>query len=235
TVASAESAEPGAAVARATNSVISRVLLFYIGSIILVVAIVPWNSPAIKTPYVSALAAIGIPAAAHIMNAVILTAVLSALNSGLYVSSRMLLSLTRRGDAPQLLARVDARGTPVRAILAGTVVGFVAVLMSYISPDAVFPFLVNSNGTVALFVYLLIALSELVLRRRLDRQNPERLVVRMWLFPWLTLVAIAAMVGILAAMAFIPDQRVPLATGLASLAILIAVFWLRRTFFKGVR
>jgi GABA permease len=99
----------------------------------------------------------------------------------------------------------------VRAILAGTVVGFAAVMMSYISPDAVFPFLVKSNGTVALFVYLLIALSELRLRRRLERESPERLVVRMWLFPWLTLVAVAAMLGILAAMAFIPDpdQRVP--------------------------
>ncbi len=227
TVAAAESAEPAAAVARATNSVIWRVLIFYIGSILLVVAIVPWNSTAIATPYVSALMAIGLPAAAQLMNAVILTAVLSALNSGLYVSSRMLLALTRRGDAPQLLARVNARGTPTRAILAGTVIGFVAVMMSYLSPDAVFPFLVKSNGTVALFVYLLIALSELRLRRRLERESPERLVLRMWLFPWLTLVAIAAMLGILAAMAFIPDQRTPLITGIASLAIAAALFWLR--------
>jgi GABA permease len=208
-------------------------LVFYIGSIVLVVAIVPWNSPTIATPYVSALAAIGVPAAAHIMNAVILTAVLSALNSGLYVSSRMLLALTRHGDAPQMLARVNRHGTPVRAILAGTVVGFIAVLMSYLSPDAVFPFLVKSNGTVALFVYLLIALSELRLRRKLERETPERLVVRMWLFPWLTGVAIVAMAGILAAMAFIPDQRIPLATGLASLAISVALFWLRRVRFTG--
>jgi GABA permease len=233
TVAAAESTEPAAAIARATTSVITRVLVFYIGSILLVVAIVPWNSAAMSTPYVSALAAIGVPAAAHIMNAVILTAVLSALNSGLYVSSRMLLALTRHGDAPQMLARVNREGTPVRAILAGTVVGFIAVMMSYISPGAVFSFLVNSNGTVALFVYLLIALSELRLRRKLERESPERLVVRMWLFPWLTIAGIVAMAGILAAMAFIPDQRVPLVTGLVSLAILAAVFWLRRMRFGG--
>ena len=233
TVASAESAEPAAAVARATNSVISRVLLFYIGSIVLVVAIVPWNSTAIATPYVSSLVAIGVPAAAHIMNAVILTAVLSALNSGLYVSSRMLLALTRHGDAPQMFAQVNKQGTPVRAILAGTVFGFGAVVMSYVSPNAVFPFLVKSNGTVALFVYVLIALSELRLRRKLERESPERIVVRMWLFPWLTGLAIAAMLGILAAMAFIPDQRVPLAAGLASLAISVALFWLRRIAIAG--
>ncbi len=235
TVAAAESAEPAAAVARATTSVIARVLIFYIGSIVLVVAIVPWNSPAMTTPYVSALAAVGLPGAAHIMNAVILTAVLSALNSGLYVSSRMLLALTRRGDAPQLLARVSRQGTPVRAILAGTIVGFIAVMMSYVSPDGVFPFLVKSNGTVALFVYLLIAISELRLRGRLERESPDRIVLRMWLYPWLTWVAIAAMLGILAAMAFIPDQRVPLATGLASLGIMTALFWLRGVILRGRR
>jgi GABA permease len=228
TVAAAESAEPGAMVARATASVIWRVLIFYIGSIVLVVAIVPWNAPAIGTPYVSALSAIGVPGAPHIMNAVILTAVLSALNSGLYVSSRMLLAMTRRGDAPPMLAEVNRHGTPVRAILAGTIVGWVAVVMSYVSPGAVFSFLVKSNGTVAIFVYVLIALSELRLRRRLERENPERLVVRMWLYPWLTGVALAGMVGILAAMAFIPDQRIPLAAGLGALAISVAVFWLVR-------
>jgi GABA permease len=227
-VAAAESAEPSAMVARATASVIGRVLIFYIGSIALVVMIVPWNSPAIKTPYVSALAAIGVPAAAHLMNAVILTAVLSALNSGLYVSSRMLLAMTRRGDAPAMLAQVGARGVPTRAILAGTVVGWIAVMMSYLSPGAVFPFLVKSNGTVAIFVYLLIALSELQLRRRLERESPGRIVVRMWLYPWLTLAAIAAMLVILGSMAFIPDQRAPLESGLASLAIAAAAFWLGR-------
>src|SRR5271154_3346236 len=120
TIAAAEAAEPAKAVARATNSVISRALLFYVGSILLVVAIVPWNSKGIATPYVSALSAIGIPGAAHAMNAVILTAVLSALNSGLYASSRILFALTRHRDAPAGLAKGNARGVPVPAILAGT-------------------------------------------------------------------------------------------------------------------
>jgi GABA permease len=86
---------------------------------------------------------------------------------------------------------------------------------------------------VALFVYVLIALSELRLRGKLERETPEGLVVRMWLFPWLTVVAIVAMLGILAAMAFIPDQRVPLAAGVASLVILVGLFGLRRLRFMG--
>lgn len=220
TIAAAEADEPAKAVAKATNSVISRVLLFYVGSIVLVVAIVPWNSATIATPYVSALSAMKIPAAAQIMNAIILTAVLSALNSGLYASSRMLFALTRNGHAPAFLARVSGNGVPVAATLAGSGFGFVAVFMSYVSPDTVFAFLVNSYGTVALFVYLLVAFSQLRLRRRLEAESPERLVVRMWLFPWLTYVAIAGMLAILAAMAFIPDQQLPLLMGAGSLAII---------------
>jgi GABA permease len=92
----------------------------------------------------------------------------------------------------------------------------------------VFAFLINSYGTVAIFVYLLIALSELRLRRRLERDAPEKLMVRMWAFPFLTYVAIAGMLGIVGAMAFIPDQRAPLAMGVASLATLAVIYLIRR-------
>ncbi|AKC69512.1 amino acid permease [Pandoraea oxalativorans] len=227
TIAAAEAAEPQQAVARATNSVIGRVLFFYIGSILLVVMLVPWNSAGMATPYVSALEAMRIPAAAHIMNAVVLTAVLSALNSGLYASSRMLFALTRRGDAPRSLAKLNSRGVPVRAILVGTLFGYVAVVMSYVSPDTVFAFLVNSYGTVAIFVYVLIAFSQLKLRKRLEREAPGRLKIRMWGFPYLTWVAILGMLSIVGAMAFIPDQRTPLALGVVSLTVLLVAFTVR--------
>ena len=229
TVAAAESAEPERAVAKSMQSVISRVLIFYVGSIFLVVAILPWNDATrIATPYVSALEAMGVPAAAQIMNAVILTAVLSALNSGLFGSSRMLMALARRGDAPAAFARVNGRGVPVAAIVAGTAFGYAAVVMSYVSPDRVFAFLVNSYGTVAIFVYVLIAFSQLRLRRRLERDAPEKLRVKMWAYPYLTWVAIAAMLAIVAAMAFIPDQRTPLVFGVVSVLVLLAGYVIRK-------
>ncbi|MFM0278839.1 amino acid permease [Paraburkholderia sediminicola] len=224
TIAAAEAHEPVKAVAKATNSVITRVLIFYVGSIMLVVALVPWNSPGMATPYVSALSAMGIPAAANVMNAIVLTAVLSALNSGLYAASRMIFALTRHGDAPAGLAKVNRRGVPVRAILVGTLFGYVSVVMSYVSPDTVFAFLVNSYGTVAIFVYVLIAVSQLKLRARLEREAPEKLRVRMWCYPYLTCFAIVGMVGILVAMAFIPDQRTPLWLGVASLGVLLVAY-----------
>jgi GABA permease len=229
-VAAAEAAEPAKAVAKATHWVVTRVLFFYVGSILLVVCLVPWNSAGILTPYVSALEAMGIPGAPHIMNAVVLTAVLSALNSGLYASSRMLFALTRRGDAPHGLTQLGRNGVPARAILLGTLFGYGAVVMSYVSPDKVFAFLVNSYGTVAIFVYVFIAISQLRLRARLEREDPALLRVRMWGYPYLTYVAIAGMLGIVLAMAFIPDQRTPLLFGLISLGILLLAFAARTRF-----
>lgn len=228
TIAAAETAEPQKAVAKATSSVITRVLVFYVGSVLLVVCLVPWNGSGIATPYVSALNTMKIPAAAQIMNAVVLTAVLSALNSGLYASSRMLFALTRRGDAPKSLAKVSKNGVPTRAILVATIFGYGAVVMSYVSPDKVFAFLVNSYGTVAIFVYILIAVSQLKLRARLEREAPEKLKVRMWCYPYLTYVAILGMLGIVVAMAFIPDQRTPLLLGVVSLGALLVGYWVRQ-------
>ncbi len=229
TLAAAESAEPERAVAQAMQSVIWRVLTFYIGSIFLVVAILPWNDALrMERPYVSVLEVLKVPAAGTLMSAVILTAVLSALNSGLFASSRMLMALARRGDAPRVFARLDARGVPAAAILAGTAFGYAAVVMSYVSPDKVFAFLVNSYGTVAIFVYVLIAVSQLRLRRRLEAEAPERLKMRMWGFPHLTRLTIIAMLAIVAAMGFIPDQRAPLVFGLVSVLVLLGAFALRR-------
>ena len=229
TVAAAETAEPAKAVADAAKWVISRALFFYVGSVLLVVCLVPWNSAGIAAPYVSALEAMGIHAAAQVMNAVVLTAVLSALNSGLYASSRMLFALTRRGDAPHALAKLSRNGVPIRAILLGTLFGYAAVIMSYVSPDTVFAFLVNSYGTVAIFVYGLIAVSQLRLRARLERESPERLRVRMWGYPYLTYLTLCGMIGIVVAMGFIPDQRLPLTFGLVSVGILLVAFVLRRS------
>jgi len=156
--------------------------------------------------------------------------VLSALNSGLFASSRMLMALARRADAPGAFSRLDTRGVPVAAILASTAFGYVTVVMSYLSPDRIFAFLVNSYGTVAIFVYILIAVAELKLRRRLEHEAPARLLVRMWGYPWLTRLTIVAMLAIVAAMAVIPEQRIALLFGLVSVAVLLIAYALRLRF-----
>jgi GABA permease len=143
------------------------------------------------------------------------------------------MALAGHRDAPAALGRLDRRGVPVGAILASTAFGYVTVVMSYLSPDKIFAFLVNSYGTVAIFVYVLIAFAQLRLRAQLEREAPERLRIRMWGYPWLTCIAIAGMLAILAAMALIADQRVPLIFGLVSLGILLAAYATRRLLSAG--
>ncbi|MET8676298.1 amino acid permease [Streptomyces sp. NPDC004647] len=188
TLAAGESEDPRRAVTKATNSVIWRIGVFYLGSIFVVVALLPWDAKSIVKDgsYVAALNTIGIPHAGQIMNVIVLTAVLSCLNSGLYTASRMAFSLGRRGDAPASFARTNARGVPRTAILASVAFGFVAVFFNYIWKDTVFQFLLNSSGAVALFVWLVICLTQLRMRGIILRESPEKLVVRMWLFPYLT-------------------------------------------------
>lgn len=207
-IAAGESENPVKSVRTATNSVIWRILIFYIGSIAVVVTLLPWNSANILvSPFVAVLDYIGIPAAAQIMNFVVLTAVLSCLNSALYANSRMLFGMAQKGDAPKAFLKLSKRGVPTRAILFSTVFSYVAVVLNFISPDKVFLFLINSSGAVALLVYLIISVSQLRMRRKLEAEQGE-LAVKMWLFPYLTYATIAVVSGIYLAMFFIPSMRV---------------------------
>lgn len=229
TIAAAESKEPRKAVARATNSVILRVLIFYVGSVFLVVTIRPWDDQAVlDSPYISALQQMGIPAAGEIMRVIVLTAVLSALNSGLYTASRVIFALTRHQDAPKSFTKLNKRGVPVRAILLGTLLGYVSVVMSYVSPDKVFSFLIHSYGAVALFVYTMICLSQLRLRRKLEREEPDALVLKMWGFPWLSRLTLVGMATVTLAMGILPETRVDFAMSLVTLSIILIAYEIRK-------
>ncbi len=222
TVAAAESADPERAIAKATQSVILRVSTFFVGSVFLLTVIVPWNDNQLgSSPYVAAFEKMGIPYADHVMNAVVLTAVLSCLNSGLYTASRMLFVLAARREAPQRLVQLSGRGVPRWAILFSTVIGFLSVIAAYVSPDTVFTFLLNSSGAVILFVYLLIALSQLVLRRRTP---DDRLAVKMWFFPVLTILAIVGILGVLLQLGLTSDTRSQLLLSLLSWGIVLVLY-----------
>jgi GABA permease len=222
TIAAAESKDPARAIARATNSVVVRIAVFFVGSIFLLAAILPWNSTELgASPYVGAFKRMGVPYADHVMNAVVLTAVLSCLNSGLYTASRMLFVLAARREAPVSLITVNRRGVPVWAILTSTVVGFLCVIAAAVAPNTVFLFLLNSSGAIILFVYLLIAVSELILRRRTP---PDRLLVRMWFYPVLTLGVAIAIVAILVSMFLRHDTRSQIVLSLLSWAAVLVFY-----------
>jgi GABA permease len=223
TIAAGETPNPERAIARATNAVAARIAIFFVGSIFLLVVILPWSSVDIgASPYVAALKHMGIRGADHIMNAIVLTAVLSCLNSGLYTGSRMLFVLAARQEAPAQLLKVSRRGVPYMAIACSSVVGFLCVIMAWVAPGSVFIFLLNSSGAIVLFVYLLIALSQIVLRLRTP---PEQLRVKMWFFPALSILTSVTIVGVLVQMAFNNTARSQFWLSLLSWAVVIALYF----------
>ncbi|MEU9913070.1 amino acid permease [Streptomyces sp. NPDC051001] len=231
TIAAAESQDPVKGVASAVRTAMWRIALFYIGSMAVIVTLVPWDSAAVveKGPYVAALDSLGIPGAGELMNVVVLVALLSAMNANIYGSSRIAYSLVARGQGPKALGRVSA-GVPRVAVLVSCVFGFVCVLLSYWRPDDVFSWLLNMIGGVILVVWGFIAVSQLRLRGRLEREAPERLTVRMWAFPVLTWVAMAGMAGIFVLMAREADTRVQLyfTGGMTVVLAAVGYAWQRR-------
>lgn len=228
-IAAGESEDPKKTIKIAIKSVVWRILIFYIGSVAILVTLLPWNSTqALKSPYVTMLEMVNIPGAGLIMNIVVLTSVLSCLNSALYTNSRMIFSLAQRGDAPRAFLKLSKHGVPVRAVWAGTVVAFIAAIFNFVSPDKLFLFLVNASGAIALIVYMAIAISHIVIRRRAEA-NGETLELKMWLFPGLSYFVIASIAVILVSMGFIQSMRSQLfLTLLLTAAVITSYFLLKK-------
>jgi GABA permease len=225
TIAAAESAQPGRAVARMSTTVIWRILIFYVFSLFLIVSVTPWNMVRSgESPFTLALNTMHVPWAGTIMSVIILTAVLSCLNSAFYVSSRVLFILADRGDAPQSLVKLNARRVPVGSVLIGAVAGFLGIIAATQAPQVVFDFLVSSSGAVIVFVYMTICVAQITLRRRREREGLPTPAVSMWLFPYLSYAAIAGMAAVLIAMAFTPSLQRDFYFSCVTLAVAVGAY-----------
>ncbi|MGB6309620.1 MAG: amino acid permease [Steroidobacteraceae bacterium] len=225
TIAAAESAQPGRAVAKMSTAVIVRILIFYVFSVLLIVSVTPWNTVRSgESPFTLALNTMHVPWAGTIMSFIILTAVLSCLNSAFYVSSRVLFILAERGDAPQSLVKLNARRVPVGSVLIGAVAGFLGIIAATKAPQNVFDFLVSSSGAVIVFVYMTICIAQIALRRRREREGLPEPAVRMWLFPYLSFAAIAGMGAVLIAMAFTPGLQQDFYVSCITLAVAVIAY-----------
>lgn len=229
TVAAAESKEPAKAIASMSTTLTVRVVLFYVLSIFFIVAAVNWTTikPG-QSPFIAALTLIGIPGSALAMNIIVLTAVLSCLNSGLYVTSRALFALAAHGDAPKSLTVLNKRNVPARAILVGTVFGYGAMIASVVSPTGVFTFLVNASGTAMLFLYLMIGIAQIRHRYDLSPEAQEKMALKMWLFPALSYATVVGILAVLVAVGLMPDLRSQLTTTVVFIVFLLAFYFLFR-------
>ena len=231
TIAAAESAQPGPAVARMSTTVIYRILIFYVGSIFLIACVVPWTSVVSgESPFTLALTTMNVPYADKLMSAIILTAVLSCLNSAFYVSSRVMFVLAAHRDAPQALVRLNARKVPVMSVMMGAVAGFLGIIAATEAPQKVFDFLVSSSGALIVYVYTIVIIAQIVLRRRRERNGEAKPAVQMWLFPWLSYAAIVAMALVSFAMARTPSMQQDFYASCITLAVAVVAYAIvRRT------
>jgi GABA permease len=227
-VAAAESREPVRAVARMSTAVLTRIMLFYVGSILMIVAVVPWQQivPG-KSPFVAAMNVMHFNWANQAMTLIILTAVLSCLNSAYYVTSRVLFALAAKGDAPAGLVQLNKRGVPVRSVLMGSVAGFAGIAAATISPQGVFKFLVSASGAIMVFVYLMTAAAHIRLRNARPAAAQAALPVKMWFYPLASYAAIVGMIIVLLAMALTPEHAIEFRFSVLALGLTLGAAWLR--------
>ena len=231
TIAAVETEDPATNVVRSARTVALRIMFFYIGSIAVILAILPWSAAVEgESPFIAALGVVHVPYAERVITAVVFTAIVSCLNSAIYVTSRMLYEMGQRGDGPAFFAKTSSRKVPDRGILISALLGFAVVITAIISRKGIYAFLLQSAGATILFVYLLIILSQIRLRRRLEAAG-ETLPVRVWAFPYISIAAATGIVAVLVMMLVMKDQRteVELSAGVFVLCVAIYSLFIHRT------
>lgn len=220
-VAAAETADPVRSVGKAIRTVVWRILVFYIGSVAIIVTVIPWDSEELSSPFAAVLASARIPGAETAIVLVAALALLSALNANLYGASRMVYSLAERGDAPKGLLRLNKAKAPFLAVIISVAVGVVSTVLELFFPDRILPALLNVVGSTVLLVWASVLLSQFVLRRRADRAG-EALKLKMRGFPYVSLAGIVMLAAILVLACFDAAARTQLLSTVA-LTVCIAV------------
>lgn len=206
-ITAGEAENPEKSIPQAINQVVWRILLFYIGAMIVILAIFPWDAmETTGSPFVQIFTYVGIPAAANLLNFVVLTAALSAYNSALYSNGRMLYGLAVQGNAPKFLGKLNGAGIPVNAVLVSTGITLLAVLLSYLNPEKVFLYFM-ALATISIVInWAFILLVQLKFRKHKEKAK-NAVLFKMPLYPMANYISLAFLGVIVVIMAFMPDLR----------------------------
>lgn len=205
---------------RVVKNFILRVILFYTLPILVICGLVPWNSLSEQTsPFVQVLTAAGLQGSAHLMNFILITAVLSAANSGIYGATRMLHSMAAGGEAPASLARISAKGVPVNSLKLSGAVLILGSMLAYLNQAGLFRLLMAVPGFVVLLVWITICLSQLKLRKT----YPAAPGFKVWGYPYITLLTVACLSVI--ALMFLFDAQNRISIGVCLAVLLLLIVW----------
>jgi L-asparagine transporter-like permease len=225
-VAAGEAEDPQRAITKAFRSTVARLVIFYLLTLAIILALVPWSeSGKGESPFVTVMAHSHVPFSASLVNFVILVAALSAMNSQLYITTRMMFSLARAGHAPRRFGELSARGTPVSALLLSSIGIALAAVVNALFPNTAFTLMMAISMFGAMFTWLMIFVTHLYFRRA---HAGDETMFRMWGYPYSTLLGAGLMAAILFSTAFTSEFRMTLVYGLPMLVLFCVVWGLRR-------
>ena len=242
-ITAGETEDPKTTIPRATNDIIWRILVFYIGALGVIMAVVPWNTiDGTTSPFVQIFDSVGVHAAAGILNFVCLTAVMSVYNSGLYANSRMLYSLARQGNAPEILGKLNFHGVPAVGVLASAAITALAVVVVFLWPDFAFNYLMSIATIAGVINWSMIMVTEIHFRRRVAAGDGPgelagltgdealgRIHFKLPFARVMPYVVLAFLAFVVVLMCFSSSYRVAVIAGVVWLAILLTAYQVTQT------
>lgn len=207
-ITAGEAENPDKSIPQAINQVIWRILIFYVGTMFILMCLWPWNQVGMEaSPFVQIFDNVGIPAAAHILNLVVLSAAISVYNSAIYSNSRMLYGLSDKGDAPTILHQLSQRGVPVTGTLISSGITFIIVIMNYLFPSQVFMYLFAVVIISAVINWVSITVTHMKFRQHCLKTGHPVPHFHSWLYPWMNYFCLAFLAGVIFMMTQIPDMQ----------------------------
>ena len=206
-IAAGEAENPGKTIPRAINQVIYRILIFYVGTMIVLMTLWPWNEVGKEaSPFVQIFEGVGLNTAANILNFVVLTAAISVYNSAIYSNSRMLYGLAKSDNAPKFFEKLSRRGVPVNGILVSSGITLLAAVLNYLLPDEAFMYMMSIVTGAVVISWVMIVLTHLKFRQHCKAKGivPK---FKSLLYPFAEYLCLAFLAGILIIMAMMDEMR----------------------------
>ena len=220
-MAAGEASQPERTIPRAVNSVLWRILIFYVGALFVIMAIYPWNQLGTQgSPFVTTFAKLGIHQAAGLINFVVITAALSGFNSTTFSGSRMLYSLSHKSQAPAVLGKVSEQGVPVRSVLVTLACLVFGVVLNYLVPGRIFALMMSILSFNTVWTWSMVLIAHFSFRRR---HGATAFPLRGW--PLSSAVCLAFLLFVLVMLGYSPDTRVALYVGAGWVLLLSVAYW----------
>jgi len=225
-VTAGEAKDPEKNIPKAINNVFYRILIFYVGSLLVIMAIYPWNEIGTQgSPFVLTFSKLGIAAAAGIINFVVLTAASSSCNSGIYTTGRMLHNLALQGKAPKSLGTLSKTGVPARAIFVSVACMLIGVFLNYVAPGKAFSMVTSVATFIGIFVWFIIVMCHQAFRKKLTPEQVKNLKFPTFMYPLSDYLALAFLAVVFVAMCISPGERISVMVGIPFVLILTAMYY----------